>query len=253
MPRFVPLPLLLSSALLLYGCGLASARRSQDWHDVTDARLLRCCHVDNHGSGVLLAQDHRDLWILTNAELVSRVARVHVVDPATRRWTETTAWVAASGDGRVSELALLRAEPLPFLPPFATQLASPVADGSSREIDLLPVSVSDVPRAYRLPAVGRRSAGTAVDATMPAVERERLCVHGGLRQANSGTPIFDGDRLVGLTAPGALDAVLEDTGDDGAAMRRKVTGIAASTPQEIDAFLRTNGHGALADRLAAAH
>ena len=209
---------------------------------MTDERLFRCCHIGNDGSGVLLLQDRDALWILTNASVVSRVAKVHVVDPSTRSWRETTAWVAASGDPATADLALLRAEPLPFAGPFTTKLASPIGDGTTRDVDLLPVSVSHTPRAYRLPAVGR------VDRTTAA---ETVCVHGGVRQANSGTPIFDGDRLVGLAEPRTLDATIENVGTDGTVARRKVVGIGASTPQGIEAFLRANGHAALADRLIA--
>lgn len=209
---------------------------------MTDPRLFRCCHVGNDGTGVLLAQDRDDLWILTTASVVSRVAKVHVVDPTTRTWRDTTAWVVASSGGEGADLALLRADPLPFAP-FVTKLASPVLDGTSRDVDLLPVSISDTPRAYRLPAVGRVDGPTATEA---------ICVHGGVRQANSGTPIFDGDRLVGIAEPRTLAATLENVGDDGTVAKKKVVGIGASTPQSIEAFLRSHGQATLADRLVEA-
>ena len=232
--RFAP-----SLLLALAACGLAAARQSQDWSKVTDPRLFRCCHIGNDGTGVLLAQDRDALWILTNASLVSRVAKVHVVDPASRDWRETTAWVVARSEENGTDLALLRAAPMPF-PPFVTRLANPITDGTSRDVDLLPVSVSDTPRAYRLPAVGRMETSTATEA---------VCVHGGVRQANSGTPVFDGDRLVGLAQPRTITAMLENVGDDGTVAKKKVVGIGASTPQSIEAFLRANGPAALADRL----
>lgn len=243
---------LASSSLLLAfvaatGCGLASARLSQDWSVVKDVRFFRCCHVGNQGSGVLLAQDDKALWILTNAHVVSRVAKVHVVDPATRRWQETTAWVVEAGDPEREDFALLRAEPLPFLPPFATRLAAPIEDGAARNVDLLPVSVKDTPRAYALPAVGRRT--SVANPPHAPFERDMVCVHGGVQQANSGTPIFDGDRLVGLNERQPFDATLEKVGDDGQVAKRRVVGIGASTPQAIEAFLRGHGHAALADRL----
>lgn len=247
-------PRLASSSLLLAfvaasGCGLASARLSQDWSAVKDPRFFRCCHVGNHGSGVLLAQDEKALWILTNAHVVSRVAKVHVVDPATRRWQETTAWVVAAGDPEREDFALLRAEPLPFLPPFATRLAAPIENGTVRNVDLLPVSVEDTPRAYPLPAVGRRTTFANPNPPHAPFERDMVCVHGGVQQANSGTPIFDGDRLVGLNELHPFDATFENVGDDGRVAKQRVVGIGASTPQAIEAFLRGHGHAALADRL----
>lgn len=237
------------SSLALSGCGLASARSAQDWTAVTDPRLFRCCHVGNHGSGVLLLQDDKDLWILTNAHLVSRVAKVHVVDPGTRRWRETTAWVVASGHPFSEDFALLRAEPLPFLQPFVTRLASPLENGATRDVDLMPVSVRDTPRAYALPAVGRRTTFSNPVPARPPIERDMMCVHGGVQQANSGTPIFEGDRLVGLNELHPFDATFEKTAADGQVGKQRVVGIGASTPQAIEAFLRAHGHGALADRL----
>lgn len=241
--------LMLLAVLPLAGCGLASARRAQDWSEVTDERLFRCCHVGNHGSGVLLLQDRDDLWILTNAHLVSRVAKVHVVDPTTREWRETTAWVAAAGDPVREDFALLRAEPLPFLQPFVTRLATPIENGATRDVELLPVSVRETPRAYALPAVGRRAGFANPEPPHTPLERDMLCVHGGVQQANSGTPVFDGDRLVGLNELHPFDATIEQIGDDGQVARRRVVGIGTSTPQAIEAFLRGHGHGALADRL----
>lgn len=243
-------PQLLPFASLLAACGLASARMSQDWTPVTDARLFRCCHVGNHGSGVLLAQDEKNLWILTNAHLVERVAKVHVVDPTTRRWVETTAWVAARGKPEAEDFALLRSDPLPFLPPFVTKLAAPIEDGSSRTVDLLPVSVGDTPRAYPLPAVGRRAGFNNPVPPHAPFERDMVCIHGGVMQANSGTPVFDGDRLVGLNELHPFDATFEKTGDDGQTTRQRVVGIGASSPQAIEAFLRGHGHAQLADRIA---
>jgi len=244
--RFVPSLLLL---LPFAACGLAKARIAQDWSTVTDPRLFRCCHVGNHGSGVLLAQDTENLWILTNAHLVDRVAKVHVVDPTTRRWHETTAWVAARGMPQREDFALLRSEPLPFLQPFVTKLAAPLENGAARTVDLLPVSVRDTPRAYALPAVGRRTTFSNPDPPHAPFEREMICVHGGVQQANSGTPVFDGDRLVGLNELHPFDATFDATGDDGQTVRKRVVGIGTSSPQAIDAFLRSHGHSALADRL----
>lgn len=241
--------LLALPCLLPSGCGLAKARRAQDWTEVTDARLFRCCHVGNHGSGVLLMQDRDDLWILTNAHLVSRVAKVHVVDPATRTWRETTAWVKALGDPVREDFALLRAEPLPFLQPFTTKLAAPVESGAERTVDLMPISVTETPRVYALPAVGRRTGFANPVPPHAPIERDMLCVHGGVQQANSGTPVFDGERLVGLNELHPFDATLEKVGDDGQVRRQRVVGIGTSTPQAIEAFLRGHGHGALADRL----
>lgn len=233
------------------GCGLASARRSQDWSQVQDERLFRCCHIGNYGSGVLLLQDETDLWILANSHIVSRCATVHVVDRKTREWREFTAWVAAAGDDASEDFALLRAAPLPDREPFVTHLATPLGDRELRTVQLLPVSTATTPKALSLPAVGRRTPVAASEASAATRERDMMCVFGGVRQANSGTPVFDGDRLMGLNEVHPFGAKVATASADGETVgtEREVVGIGASTPQAIDAFLRRRGFAALADRL----
>ncbi len=240
--------LLIALPVAATGCGLASARRNQDWSQVRDERLFRCCHVGNSGSGVLLLQDEQDLWILTNAHLVSRCATIHVVDHKTRQWREFTGWVVAS-DATHADLALLRADPLPDREPFVTRLAPPLADSERRGVELLPVSTATTPRPLHLPAVGRRAVVTASEASVGGGERDMMCVFGGVKQANSGTPVFDGDRLMGLNELSPFAAQVANADGDGSGTPRQVTGIGASTPQAIDTFLREHGHAGLADRL----
>ena len=61
-------------------------------------------------------------------------------------------------------------------------------------------------------------------------------VYGPAKQANSGSPVFQGDALVGLNEISPFDAEIDG---------KKVTGLGVSIPRRIRGFLVRHGYGRL--------
>jgi hypothetical protein len=130
---------------------------------------------------------------------------------------------------------------LPAYSRFA--LADPVDPNDLRRVSLMNTAfgAEDRPFVLDLPLRGfRRNVSTAVpdergDSTWT---QTKGLLHGGIVEANSGSPVFAGEKLVGLveSSPGFARAL---EGSD------VISGVVVSTPQEIEAFLRECGYDLL--------
>lgn len=240
-------PLICVMALLampgVTGCGLRSIRRSQDWGGVTDDRVYRTCHVGNYGSGVIWRSDENGAIVLTCAHLVKDGARVTVRyrSPQIDRWLSCAMQVAYRSHPQKEDLAvLISPHPLPHVhwPPLGISNRVP---GSS-EI------VSIAFGAERRPLI-HTFASSALEASVSTVIPDedgntkwivpKALLYGGILQANSGSPVWDGENLVGLVESSPAVAVI-----DGQLQQ----GVMVSSPANIDAALRAVGEAGPARR-----
>lgn len=210
----------------------------QDWSRVDDPRLRRVCTVTGYGSGVTLARDSGGLWILTCAHLVegSDSVTVHVRDEHLDRWHRCSAKVVLCAHRTKYDLALLLVEEPPPGEPFQLALADPLPDGQRRDgVDLLGVYNLERPLVHRAPIVGSDVFWGSGPDEFGALSYlvQGACMFGGILGANSGSPIFDGERLFGLHHVSPYHARL------GA---ETVVGIGISDPRRIRTFLTGGRH-----------
>ncbi len=230
------LPLL---ALVLAACGLSSVRRAQDWSQVTDPRFRLVCHVGNWGSGVLVDCDATGANVLTCAHLVEEGETVTLSFQNAAR----AGWVAY--DGRVvrrshphkQDLALVRVDTKAFhLAPTTLAVADGFAPGAEGVVQVFNIAfgAEKEPFLLDLPAVGSVNSVTSNIPDASGATRwqiDQVVVHGGITQANSGSPVFDGDRLVGLVESAPAGARTPKGG--------MVLGVAVTAPSVVRAFLET--------------
>ncbi len=237
------------ACVAICGCGTSGFRGGQDWSGVEDSRLLRTVHVTEYGSGILLAVDGAKgcFYVLTCAHLVEegRPVDLWAVDPEARRYVQFRGEVVGRSHPHREDLALVRArlggESLPAYSRFA--LADPVDPNNQRRVSLMNTAfgAEDRPFVLDLPLLGfRRNVSTAVPDEQggSAWTQTKGLLYGGITEANSGSPVFAGNKLLGLveSSPGFADA-------PGSA--DVISGVVVSTPQEIETFLRECGHDLL--------
>ena len=222
--------------LLLTGCANMSVRRNQDWSQVNDPRLLKTVQVGNWGSGVIIEHLRERVLVLTCAHLVEdgEEVAVYAVNPDNRCYEKHLAHVVYRGHPHNDDLALLviRERQKPSRS-YVTELAEDFQEGEER-----PAAVMNVSRgAERSPFAWE---GQVFQCTMDvsSVIPDRNgrtqwrvpggVLHGGITEANSGSPVFEGDRLVGLceSSPGI--------GNKGNVY---YTGVKTSLPQTVRCFL----------------
>lgn len=236
----------LSIPFVFIGCGTARFRSSQDWSNVTDARLMKTCHVGNYGSGVVLSCDERGCYVLTCAHLVhpKKPMDVYVFSPQ-QGYKRYETEVVAHGDKQASDLALLRLLDPPSVSPwryFTLQLASDLGKGEHRSATIMNIGLGAEKRPWIFTArvFEYVSNTTGLIETTPDGKRRQVvrgCMHGGITSANSGSPIFDGQDLLGLASASPEMGPEKDA--DGTLVLYK--GIEVSTPSTIRAFLTTAG------------
>ncbi|MEZ6035952.1 MAG: serine protease [Planctomycetota bacterium] len=228
---------LLTSLVLLASC-IGFSPIGQDWSRATDPRLRHLCIVTGYGSGVTLARDRSGLWILTCAHLVEGDAEVtvYVRDEREDRWHRCPARVVLCAHRTKYDLALLLIEQPPPGEPFHLSLADPLPDGQRRDgADLLGAYNLERPLVHRAPLVGSDvfwGSGPDEFGAMTYMVTG-ACMFGGILGANSGSPIFDGERLFGLHHVSPYHARLDG---------EVVMGIGISDPRRIRTFLTGGRH-----------
>ncbi|MCB9879057.1 MAG: trypsin-like peptidase domain-containing protein [Planctomycetes bacterium] len=219
------------------GC-LGFSPVGQDWSQASDPRLRRLCLVTGYGSGVTLARDRSGLWILTCAHLVEgeESVDVHVRDEHEDRWHRCAARVVLCAHRTKYDLALLLIEQPPPGEPFRLSLADPLPDGQRRDgADLLGAYNLERPLVHRGPLVGSDvfwGSGPDEFGAMSYMVTG-ACMFDGILGANSGSPIFDGERLFGLHHVSRYHARLDG---------EVVMGIGISDPRRIRTFLTGGRH-----------
>lgn len=218
------------------GCGLTTVRGSQDWIGVDDARLYRACHVGNYGSGVILRSDETGSLVLTCAHLVDdeRRVKVHYRIRNADRWGAHTFRVLHRSHPHKEDLAILFSpQPLPqvSLPPLTIAADVPAS------ADLLSVAfgAENRPFALTVPSALYQSSVTTVipdQAGETAWTIPKVLLHGGVFQANSGSPVMVGDELLGLVESSPGLAVIEG---------EVKQGVVVSSPANILEVIREAG------------
>ena len=224
------------SAILLAGCANMSVRRSQDWSQVDDPRLFKTVQVGNWGSGVIVEHSRDRMLVLTCAHLVEDGESVDVfrVNSDTRRYEKRKARVMYRGHPHKDDLALLTVhDPPPPRLPFVLALAGDFEEGEERAAAIMNVSCGADKRPF---AWEGRIFQCTVDVSSVIPDRNGRTrwqlptgiLHGGVTQANSGSPVFEGERLVGLneSSPGI--------GNKG---NTYYTGVQTSLPQTVRSFM----------------
>jgi hypothetical protein len=127
-------------------------------------------------------------------------------------------------------------EPPPAGEEFSLRLADSLEPTEQRSpVELMVLSEPDRPFVFSAHLVERTLdwGGDSDDWGATVYEKQMACVYGGVREANSGTPAFEGDRLVGLVELHPLCA--EIANEDGEP--EEVVGIGVSVPSRIRRFL----------------
>ena len=206
--RAIPLLII---ALLVTGCGLSRIRSSQDWTDVKDDRLYLACHVGNYGSGVFLRYDCRDALVLTCSHLTKSGSDVSIYYYSRRdgAYKKCNGMVVAASHPHKEDLALVQCKDIDLeRDPFVVPL---VAEESFTRGELTVMNIAfgaeDRPFALDCPAFKyKQDVETVIEDKDGSSKCSLLKVllHGGISQANSGSPVFRGNELVGLveSAPG---------------------------------------------------
>lgn len=238
MRRRWKLAALLVTAAALSACGLSGVRRSQDWSSAgDDPRLTLACHVGNYGSGVLLSCDEAGARVLTCAHLVDagESVTVHFHDPATGNWVAYDGEVVRRTHPHREDLAEIRLATLSFhLPRQTTPLAAAMPAGEECEAALVNIAFGAEERPFLLtvPAVSHVA---SIDSVIPDADGStswqipKVLVHGGVTQANSGSPVFRGAELVGLVESAPAFASKQD-----GTLR---IGVQATAPQSVLEFV----------------
>lgn len=234
--------------LAVGGCqSHASVRGQQDWTGDVDPRFYRVCHVTNYGSGVCIARAEDYLLILANAHVVGDSKSVTVYLPSSRtlEYQKFKADVIASAHPTKIDLALLIVHDPPPGPSYKLNLAPDFEDGEYREsVELLDITTPDSPLIYEGPIVEHTIlwAGAPDDFGSQSYDVSVGCLHGGILQANSGSPIFEGDRLVGIHHYSLFEAPVRRELPDGGSQTDTVRGLGVTTPARIRAFLEANNY-----------
>lgn len=227
----------------LVGCGNMSIRRSQDWSEVQHPRFFRACQVGNWGSGVILEHTTSRMLVLTCAHLVEegQSVAVYFVDPEQRAYSKVSGRVIHRSHPHKEDLALIEVTHCPAPSrEIRTHIAPQFSEGEERTVDIVNVAMGaqERPFAFQGPLfrhVGRVSTVIPDEKGQTEWTIAKGLMHGGILQANSGSPIFDHERLVGLTetSPGlaARDGELHQ-------------GIITSLPETLRRFLKRCGHEA---------
>lgn len=233
--------------LLIMTSGCFGVRTASDWTGVTDERLPRVCKVTPWGSGVIISAAGTDVYILTCSHVIQRNTSVSVwVINKDRRWLKLKADVVASTDPAKEDLALLKAA-LPMGSNIAfgpLAFADAFSEGEERESELLAVAgiPSRKPVIFKAKVfqytVNKKAQEGAIKVELSwgnnkAPEMPKGCFHGGINQANSGTPIFEDTKLVGLVESSPFLGVR--TIDQNSA--EITSGICTSLPQTLKAFM----------------
>ena len=186
---------------------------------------------------MLVARTAQALFVLTPAHVVGKSRSVSVwIPPDYRRYSGE---VVATSTFR-EDLALLRIAPPPPGKGFLLRLAPDFAKGERRRsVDVMVTTLEGKPFVYSGPIIE----DSVLWATSQPDEngsanyvRLMACVYGGAVQANSGAPVFQGDRLVGLHEVSPYHAEIDGIG---------VIGLGISIPQRIRAFLEKHGYAKL--------
>jgi len=230
--------------LVTSGCGSAAFRDSQDWSAATDPRLFHTCQVTDWGSGVWLAQGDEGAYVLTCAHVLEGATKVDVfiVNPETRRYERFRAEVVLVSHIHKEDLALLRLDRNPpFAAPFKTRLASPLSRTEPRKVQLMNVSfgAEQQPFVLTFPLLAVKA---TVSSYLPDDEGktewalDKGLLHGGIREANSGSPVFEGEGLVGLVEMSPF------FGSSEANPHELISGISISLPETVSEFLLKGGY-----------
>lgn len=229
----VAFPLLLLSLLffLLPSCGLTSLRSSQDWSNVTDQRFFKTCHVGNYGSGVLIAYQNKKAHILTCTHLVSNDEwkTIHLFNPKSQSYQSYRGRVILKTHPHKEDLAIIECENLDLdMAPFKIQLATSLSQ-PDQNLTLLNTAfgAEEKPFSLNLPAF---EYDHKVSTVIPDKDGQKewtlkkVLLHGGVQQANSGSPVFKGNDLVGLVESSPGFAVRNNV---------LVHGIVVSSPNSV--------------------
>jgi hypothetical protein len=255
MERLMRKTLLLLACVGFAGCGNLSTRLRQKWEGVEDPRLLKTCLVTNWGAGLWLAHTDDGSYVLTSANVTQRfeTATVSLVGPGSRHFEEIEADVVARSHREKVALVLLRLQERPsFAKPFTTRLAKPFKPGEERKLELM-VATVDRPFVDTLPVFEYRM---RVGAKTDEYEDEdddrdeaegtwwtvsRGCMHGGSIKVSPGSPVFEGEALVGLVE--ASPGMAKRKADDGT--EELLIGATIGLPHDILAFLRDSKYAHL--------
>lgn len=176
------------------------------------------------------------MLVLTCAHLVkgNQSISVYVVDPDTRHYRRLSARVSKRTHPHKEDLALLTVENSPAVrTPLHVGLADDFAEGEERKVAIMSVSIGakERPSSWE----GRIFQYTmSVSSFMPdesdgaTWKLPKGTLHGGIVEANSGSPVFQGERLVGLA---------ESSPGIGIKGSEILTGVQTSLPQTIRSFL----------------
>jgi hypothetical protein len=241
---------LVLGALFCCGCGTSNFRNSQDWSGVTDARLLRTCHVGHYGSGLWLAHGPSGSYVLTVSHVVGDddTMSVHLRNPKTDEYESYTGDVIERSHQHKEDLALLKLRKAPeWAQPFTTPVGRDMkAFEMLKETELMNIAfgAEKRPIVVTLPS-------TINDVSVRSVLADengntdwivpKLLMYGGINEANSGSPAFAGQALVGLVESAPMFVIVREQGkaDNG------YMGIQLTAPNAIREFLKKSGHADL--------
>ena len=226
------------AALTLASCGLSGVRRQQDWSGVTDPRLYLACQVGNYGSGVLISVDENGATVLTVAHLVEAGDSVDVNfrDAASDTWVEYEGEVTVTTHPHKEDLALIRITAAEFhLPPQTTPIAAVMAPPDTFTVSLANIAFGAEERPFMLDAealvhVSSTKSYQPDEHGETTWQLTKILLHGGIAGANSGSPVFRGDELVGLveSAPWLV------TAPDGSLLAGVLVGAPDATRAVLD-------------------
>ncbi len=238
-------------ATLVSSCaGHGHVRATQAWSEVDDPRLFRVCHVTNYGSGYCLQRTAERILILANAHVVgdADVVDIYLPNRTTRSYDHFEAEVLATAHPTKIDLALLVVRNPPPGDHYELQLASPFDEGELREAaELLDITSPDRPASFSGPIVEQTVlwAGSPDDFGSTTYDVSVACLHGGILQANSGSPVFEGNQLIGINHYSPVQSFVRRVDASGARIEDTVYGIGVTTPSRIRAFLEANHYGHL--------
>jgi hypothetical protein len=242
--------LMVAMCLTIAGCGGATFRDHQDWTQITDARLFRTCQVTEWGSGVWLAHTEGVSYVLTCAHVLegARWVKVHIVNPKSGSYESFDAEALYVGHPHKEDLALLRLCKAPaFAEPFKTRLAFPTGEGEASRATVMNISfgAEDKPFALEFPMVPvtqKISSYLPDSAGTTEWTLTKGLMHGGITQANSGSPVFTGTALYGLVESSPFIALIDHKSSASTQPQSTlVIGVCTSIPDNVESFLRQVG------------
>jgi hypothetical protein len=207
--------------------------------------------VTDYGSGVCIARDEKGLYVLANQHVVGdrTMVQVHLLTGDPLRWRAFDARVLKGSHPTKYDLALLLVERPEPGENFTLKLAPDLNPNDRREgIDLMVVTDADRPFVWSSPLIERSVlwAGSPDEDGATTYAVSMACLFGGAISANSGSPAFEGQSLLGLHEVSPFEAYVTDPVKGGPPER--VLGLGISTPARIRAFLSLVGYDHLIER-----